>query len=528
MFELRPYQTECLTAINTHFDDGIRKQLIALPTGTGKTIIFASLIRERKKLRSIILSHRDEICQQANEKMLMVYPEAEADIGWVKAERNEVDKPIVIASVQTICRPNRLDQLGHFDLIITDEAHHAVAPTYQRIYETLVDENLHCGFTATPNRADKKGLGKVYEKVVFEKTIKEMIGAGWLCKLEGKRIFTDISLDSVHKVAGDFNKSELTAVINTTNRNKLIAESWLEHASDRKTLAFTVDIRHAHDLSQTFRDYGVRASPISGQTPHEERHELEHQFHTGEIQVLCNCYLLTEGYDEPAIDCILLARPTQSQSFYIQMVGRGTRPLPEKKDCLILDVVDNTTKHSIRQFADLGLEPEPKKEGKFASAPTAEGERERFKDYGVGDKLYSEEVDLLGKTAQFDWTRLDCDTFNLSLGNGYLKVGLRKDGNGYYAYFKPLNEDLQFITPRHKVSLSWAIGIAEGFARRHLKGNYSLIEKDASWKSDPPSAKQINLMTSFGLEIPHGLTKGEARDLISKFFHSEKQKKRWR
>lgn len=515
--ELRDYQKDCLSSITSAQNNGISKQLVVLPTGTGKTVIFCSLLTDYKRV--LILAHRDELCQQANEKLLMVAPEVEDRVGWVKAERNEIDKPIIIGSVQTISRENRLKLLPHFDLIVTDEAHHAVAPSYLSIYEKLVDDNLHVGFTATPNRADKEGLGKVYDKVVYEKTISDMVSAGWLSSLRGKRILTDISLDGVHTVAGDFNKSELTSVINTENRNNLIVESWLEHASDRKTLAFTVDIQHAHDLAEAFQSAGVSAMPISGQTPPDERHELERKFHTGEIQVLCNCYLLTEGYDEPAIDCILLARPTKSQSLFIQMIGRGTRTHPKKLDCLILDVVDNTTRHDIRQFADLGLEPEPKGE----KPEEGSEERSKFTTYGIGDELFSEEIDLLGRAARFDWNILDPDTFKLYIGDGYIKVGLRSDGEGYYAYFKPAEENLRFLTPKHKVNLSWAIGMAEDFASRHLHGDLTLVSKQSNWKRQSATEKQINLLSDLGVEVPSDLTKGEASKLIDRVFHFIRQ-----
>jgi len=287
-------------------------------------------------------------------------------------------------------------------------------------------------------------------------------------------------------------------------------------------LAFTVDIQHAYDLAEAFQNRGFSAMPISGETPLDERHELERQFHIGEIQVLCNCYLLTEGYDEPAIDCILLARPTKSQGLYIQMVGRGTRIHPGKENCLILDVVDNTTRHDIRQFADLGLEPEPKKKKPFAAVAT-DSERDRFKTYGVGDELFVEEIDLLGKAARFDWNILDSDTYKLYLGDGYVQVGLQRDGNGYYAFFKPSGEDSRFLTPKHKVNLSWAIGMAEDFASRHLNGNLALIAKQSEWKRTPASDKQIQLLYSLGVEVPYHLTKGEAGKLIDRTLHQRKK-----
>lgn len=518
MLSLRPYQEQCLEAISDARESGFNRQLVSLPTGTGKTIIFCHLLKDFGRV--LILAHRDELCQQAIDKLLMVYPEAEKKIGIVKAQRNDTDKPIIVGSVQTVSRDNRLEDMPEsFDLVITDEAHHAVADSYRRIYDKLVNGNLHVGFTATPNRTDNIGLGEVYDEVVFERTIKDMIKAGWLCSLSGNRITTDVSLDGVNTVRGDFSKKALTSVINTENRNQLIVKSWLEHASERKTLAFTVDVQHAHDLAEAFLEAGIPASPISGNTPDSKRHELERKFHTSEIQVLCNCNLLTEGYDEPAIDCILLARPTKSQSLYIQMVGRGTRIHPGKKDCLILDVVDNTTRHDIRQFADLGLVPE---ESEGIANQAAEGEKDRFKDLGFGEDIYSEEIDILGKAARFDWNILDSDTFKLYIGDGYIKVGMRSDGEGYYAYFKQHGESLRFLTPKHKVNLSWAIGIAEDFASSHLNGDLTLISKQSEWKKEPATEKQLNILNSFGIDYDYDITKGEASKLIDRAYYQQR------
>lgn len=522
MFDLRDYQKNCIDAINQADGNGTRKQLVALPTGTGKTIIFSELIKQRGG-RSLILAHRDELCRQANDKLTTVFPSAKNDIGWVKAKRNEVDKAIIIGSVQTL-RESRLRQLPSFDTIITDEAHHAVADSYLRIYDALVtDNNLHCGFTATPNRRDRKGLGEVFDEVVYEKQINDMIEAGWLCKLRGERITTDISIDHVHTLAGDFNRGELTSVINTQNRNNLIVEAWQEHASERKTLAFTVDIKHAIDLAECFREAGVTAEAISGKNTQSERHELEHQFHTGDIQVLCNCYLLTEGYDEPAIDCILLARPTKSQSLHIQMVGRGTRPLPEKENCLILDVVDNTTKHDIRQFADLGLEP-PEPTG---IAPDGTGsEKERFKNYGTGDDVYSEEVDLFGRMADYDWIKLDADVYHLSLGDGYIRTQISRKGTGYYAVFTEKGTWEKTYLTRGTTSLGWAISTAEDFAIKRMKGQTTLIDKNARWKQRPASVKQVKFAKTLGINTDIDATQGELSAMIEKRKY-ENYKQKW-
>lgn len=216
--QLRNYQTECLRAVSDATRDGISKQLVAIPTGTGKTVIFAHIIRQIAQHggRSLVLVHRDELLSQTEDKLRMIWPEAH--VGIIKAAKNELDASVIIASVQTISRKSRLDQLRHiqFDFLVTDEAHHAVATTYQRVYDALLrdgSQQLHLGLTATPNRTDQKGLQEVYEKVVYYRSLLEMILAGWLCDLRCVQISTDVVLDSVKTRQGDFAQGELGTVI---------------------------------------------------------------------------------------------------------------------------------------------------------------------------------------------------------------------------------------------------------------------------------------------------------------------------
>ena len=229
--QLRDYQTECLTAISEASNADISRPLVSLPTGTGKTIIFAYIIRKiaERGGRSLVLVHRDELLNQAEDKLRMIWPEAE--VGVVKAARNELDAAVIIASVQTLSRESRLTQLGHirFDFLVTDEAHHSVASSYQRIYDAVLEDGsgqLHLGVTATPNRADRLGLQEVYEKVVYYRSLLEMIRAGWLCDLRCIEITTDISLDSVKALQGEFAQAELAGGRNPGYRTELSVQAY--------------------------------------------------------------------------------------------------------------------------------------------------------------------------------------------------------------------------------------------------------------------------------------------------------------
>lgn len=528
MLELRDYQTECLQAVSEGAESGVTRPLVALPTGSGKTIIFAYIIRSigEDGRRSLVLVHRDELLNQAEDKLLTVWPDA--DVGIVKAERNELDAQATIASVQTVCRESRLKQLRdiQFDFLCTDEAHHAVAPTYRRIYDALLgdDGQLHLGVTATPNRADRIGLGQVYERVVYEKSLIEMIRAGWLCNLRCVQIKTDISLDRVHTRGGDFAEGHLASVINTENRNELIVEAYRQHAFGRLALCFTVNVQHAHDLAHAFQEEGIKAVALSGRTPLEERRAALRRFHRREIDVICNCQLLTEGYDEPAIDSIILARPTKSSVLYTQMIGRGTRTFPGKTDCLILDVADIAGRHRIVQLPDLvGLEKQPRLDGMntLTELVDAEAAQRGPVIYGRGEGIAASEVDLF-EASRLRWLSLDRDSYLINLGEeGKIKVIPSRTAGKYVIVHTARGLRDEYLSPR-PVALSWALGIAEAEAKNITDGRLTLALKDAPWRKQRATEKQLRILDMYDVPYDETTTKGEASDIIDVLFATKR------
>lgn len=522
--QLRDYQSECLTAISEASNANISRPLVSLPTGTGKTIIFAYIVRQVSKRggRSLILVHRDELLTQAEDKLKIIWPEAQ--VGVVKAARNELDTPVTIASVQTVSRESRLKQLRHiqFDFLVTDEAHHAVAPTYQRIYDALLNgsRRLHLGVTATPNRADRRGLLEVYEEIVYHRTLLEMIRAGWLCDLRCVQITTDISLDSVKTRQGDFAQGELGAVINTQNRNELIVQAYQEHAAGRMALCFTVDVQHAHDLAGAFQEEGVNAVAISGKTPIEERRRTLRQFHDRDIDIICNCQVLTEGYDEPGVDAIILARPTKSSTMYTQMVGRGTRTFPGKSDCLILDLADVAGRHKIMQLPNLvGLKHAHDLDGKETLTEMVDRERERQELLGQGKGIAASEIDIFDRS-RFRWIEIKKDTFFLNLGSeGNIQV-VPSETFGRYSVVHTQDSESEYLSDR-PMNLSWALGIGESEAEEITGGKLGIALKDARWRLEPATEKQLNILDMY--DVPYGrqITKGEACDILNVIFASK-------
>jgi superfamily II DNA or RNA helicase len=351
---LRDYQLECLGAIDSAEQRGVKRQLVVLPTGTGKTVIFSHLIQQRPG-RALVLAHRDELIQQAIDKIRIVNPEAQ--VGIVKAERNETNYPIIVASVQTLARESRLDQLPKdFRTIIVDEAHHASAASYKRVIDGLSasSDPLIVGFTATADRGDKQGLDSVFSEIVFSKDILTMIRSGYLVDIRAIQIrLANADLNRLHTRAGDFVEAELGDMLRAADIQKHAVRTYQEHAAGRKALLFTPTVLLAHDMASAFEDAGIPAAAIDGTTDIDHRREVLERFKRGDIRVLANCMVLSEGFDEPSADCILMARPTKSRSLYQQVIGRGLRTHPGKDNCLVLDFVGATTRLDLVTTATL-------------------------------------------------------------------------------------------------------------------------------------------------------------------------------
>ncbi len=520
MITLRDYQRACLKTIAERRVGGIYKPLVALPTGTGKTVIFVFMIKANHG-KSLVLVHRDELLRQAEDKLLTVWPEAQ--VGVVKAKRNELDAPVTIASVQSLSRKNRLAMAKDIDysLIVTDEAHHSVAPTYVRIYESLWRDDgtqTHLGVTATPNRADQVGLQKVFDEVVYHKTLLDMIVDGWLCDLRCTVVHTNAFLGNVKTRRGDFAVGELANVVNTANRNELIVRAYQEHAAGRMALCFTVDVVHAVSLAKKFKEQGIKAESLSAKTPVKERRRLLQRFHGREVDVLCNCMILTEGFDEPALDCIIMARPTKSTTLFTQMIGRGTRVFPGKQDCLILDLADVAGRHKVAQLPDLvGLKKEYELDGKKTITQLVGLEKREMARMIMGRGISSSDVNLF-MGSELAWVSAN-DRYYLSLGrHGSIRVVPVKSRSGKYAILHfPKGGESRFLSPR-PIDLSWALGIADAQAEEITGGELILARKDAEWRNLPMTVNQQRILREKHVEFDPNMTRGQATDLIGMVF----------
>ena len=347
MFELRDYQKEAIAAVAEARARGVRRMVICLPTGAGKTVIFSRLAANADR-GVLVLAHRDELLSQAADKLQRTMGEG-AKVGIEQGNRRaDKDCDVVVASIRSL-HEGRIGQAmagRDIGLVIYDECHHAPAEG-----NTKVLEQLGCfepdwpgtlvGFTATTARGDGVGLEKVFEEIVATRSIAQMIDDGYLVRLRGYRINSGADLRKLTSAKNsDFDAGELGEAIDIQERNALVARSIQELARDRRTLVFCVTVAHARALCRALNGIGVPAGMVHGEMKKDTRATVLKNFREGMFQALTNVGVLTEGFDDPGVSCVAMARPTKSQSLYAQCVGRGTRLAPGKTDCLVLDFVD--------------------------------------------------------------------------------------------------------------------------------------------------------------------------------------------
>jgi len=347
--QLRPYQQEAVDAVIAARQAGVRRMVLALPTGAGKTVIFAELIR-RARHPVLVLAHRDELLAQARAKIETALRDS-SDRRTVGIEQGKSSAPrhaaVTVASIRSLHDERIGRALAGRDLrlVIYDECHHAVAQDNRRVLERIgvFDADWPgtlVGCTATTRRADGRGLGEVFERIVYERSLRQMIDDGYLRPLRGLRIATGVDIDRVAMRGDDFDETELEEAIDIESRNLLVARSIQELARDRRTIAFCVGVRHAEHLCGALHRVGVKAGIVSGEMPKPARQRTLEMFRAGRLQVITNVGVLTEGFDDPGVSAIAMVRPTRSEAMYLQCVGRGMRLDPGARDCLVLDFVD--------------------------------------------------------------------------------------------------------------------------------------------------------------------------------------------
>jgi len=546
--QLRPYQVEALQSIADYLQKGINKQLVVLPTGSGKTVVFSHLPHVIKDcLPMLVLAHRGELLVQAKDKILWSNPHL--DVQTEKAEHTADLCDVVVASVPTLGRSDsvRINKYpkDYFKTIIVDEAHHAAAETYRRILNYF-QPNLLLGVTATPQRSDSVRLNDVFDEIVYYKNILDLIQEGYLCRLVGYRVKTDTDISEVETSHGDFITSQLEDTINTPYRNAVVVSSYMEIAKNKKALVFAVGIQHAKDLAASFAKAGTSVRIVLGDTPEQERTKIFEDFRNGLVKVVVNVGVLTEGFDEPSVEVIILARPTRSSLLYTQIVGRGTRLFEGKDNCIIIDIADATKgKKPLGLPTLLGMPADFDLKGQDL-VDVAE-KYKQLEAYCPGEavRVFSpEDIDLAYKRidlfmppppnqfvvqySTFVWAETGEDQYHLGLGNNEsLKIYTDTLGRLTVSYVEKIGYNL---VPKETI-LGHPLDIREAFARsdKWVMSNkpfaVNLISNAAAWRSDFPTEKQQKLLKRIGVPVTSDMTKGTASNIINKYYEANPKPK---
>jgi superfamily II DNA or RNA helicase len=562
---LRPYQAEALASIDASCAAGTRRQLVSLPTGTGKTVLFANLPAIGLR-RLLVVAHREELLDQAADKLRHWNPgltvqvdqaDRWADVETLSAFDGELFSGTgyaVCASVATIGRQGsrRLTRYpaSLFDAVVIDEAHHSSAQSYQSVIDHFGAGKpggpLLLGVTATPFRADGADLSKVYEKVVYSLELPDAISRGYLVDIRALAVATGVSLDKVGSTREDFKAGELAEAVNTPERNARIVKAYLDHATGRKGIVFAASVEHSKDLADAFLAAGIAARHVDGATPGDERAGIFAWMREPGARVLCNVGVATEGYDEPSISVVLLARPTKSRVLYSQMIGRGTRLCDGKADLLVIDLADVSSRHTLANAAALfGLPTGMDLEGRSATKARAKVKElvqeglpfetlAEAKTLADLDRIANEyrKVSLFWqpKTApevagvsSLSWVSVGEGA--IALRAGELRAWITTDmlGHAHLVLRRrpaaapgalPLPETVELAADFP--SLAQAVGAADALIAGEMPK--VLVDPKARWRKDPASEKQIALLKKFRVPFRVPLTKGEAGILLDKAF----------
>lgn len=349
--QLRPYQEEARAKVQQEWKEGRKRTLLVLPTGCGKTIVFSKIIEDRVKMgeRVLVLAHRSELLEQASDKLMTA-----TGLGTAleKAENTSIGSwfRVVVGSVQTMQREKRLSQFppNHFDTIVIDEAHHAISDGYQRVLEHFGEANV-LGVTATPDRGDMRNLGSYFDSLAYEYPLVDAIKSGYLSKITAITIPLELDLSTVSQQAGDFKASEIGTALDPYLEQ--IADEMVKQCKDRKTVVFLPLVKTSQKFQDILNAKGFKAAEVNGES--KDRAEVLEDFDKDKYNVLCNSMLLTEGWDCPTVDCVVVLRPTKVRALYSQMVGRGTRLAPGKENLLLLDFLWHTERHELCRPAHL-------------------------------------------------------------------------------------------------------------------------------------------------------------------------------
>lgn len=557
----RYYQTEALNAIDSQHSAGVSRPLLCMATGTGKTEVFVRIpdkLKHKLPGQTMVLLHRDELAQQAINKFRLRNPHLniQQEAGAEKCDPTSAD--VIVASVQTLGRSGseRIKKFNQstLDKFTVDEAHRAIAQSYYNVYDhfNLIKDNdkrLLLGVTATPTRGDGQGLAKLFQKIVYTYSLRQAIEDGYLVDVKGIRVDTDTSLDGVSTKGGDYDQKELADAVDNPARNLLVAKAYLQNCEGRRAIGFGVDIAHSQHLAETFNSLGINSAAVWGADP--DRDDKIEAFRKGQITVLFNAQLLTEGFDMAEIECVILAAPTKSGVVFSQRVGRGTRLwLPEgfdnlkeyeknlmltpeefyKKDVIVLDVCDSTTRHSLVTLPTLlGLPAAMNMRGRslLGTCKAIEENLEKFPHLDFSSLKDADKIEAFVESVNLFEVKFPPEvemnsefTWHPAYSGGYLLMLPEKDEVRIVQNLLEKWEVSAKIKGKkyrgERDSMDAAFGAADDLIRKVVPEAVKLVNREAKWHKDEPTEAQMKLLKKLykGKQIPTTLTKGEASKLI--------------
>jgi len=539
---LRPYQkvavSDACKALDKH-----KNTLVVAPTGAGKTIMLSALVGKRHKegKKVLIVQHRDELVNQNKQKFEKVNPLLTTSI--VNGTVKHWDGEAVFSMVQTISRERNLRDRPKFDMVVIDEGHHAAAPTYRRVIDAVLEDNEHAeivGFTATPNRGDGKGLRGVFNNCSHQIEISSLINEGFLVRPKTFVIDLGVNsqLENVTKRGKEYDMEEVAAIMDRQVINDRIVREWREKAGDRKTVVFCSTVKHAEHLCNAFIADGVDADFVTGETDKALRAQMLHDLEFGDLQVVVNVAVLTEGFDAPPVACVILTRPCSQKSTMVQMIGRGLRIIdPEiysdilKTDCIVMDFGTSVITHgSIDDAANLdGREKLEEGEAPTKICPECEAEvHARVNECPIcGHVFQSPEKSELDSFVMTEYDLMQISPFLwmdpygkgtviMATGfQGYAMVGNIKDH--WIAIAKPNKKPAKVVAIGEKVQ---AMAAADDFLREVEDG--SAANKTKRWLNDIATPKQKELLRSNGVQVSEmdlSFTKYKAACMLGYYFN---------
>ncbi|MER6956040.1 DEAD/DEAH box helicase [Streptomyces sp. NPDC000618] len=515
-FTPRPYQLDAIEALRKGWADGQNRLAVVLPTGAGKTVVFSHLAHQMLDSlggrRALVIAHREELIEQAASKLLAVDPMLR--VGIVKAARDDhADADVIVASVQTLAVARRREAIRDIGLIIVDECHHAAARSYMEVLRHFGawDGVPVAGFTATMTRTDG-GLAEVWEDVVFRLDILDMIADGYLCDVRGKAITVDtLDLNKVRTRGGDLIDGQLGKALEESGALDAIAKAYAEHAGDRAGVVFTPTVATAQAAAESLRSVGITAAPVWGDMGRDERRATLARYVAGEVQVLTNCMVLTEGFDAPHTSCIVVARPTKSPGLYVQMVGRGLRPAPGKRDALLLDVMGAASRHKLASMVDLTEREIGEAEAGKSLRQVAEEHTATEKRRALAAQVNAEEINLFGSSA-IRWLRTPDGTWFVRLTSAMVLFLARDPGTRLYRV-RRWTEAYGVRPPKDDVArpLDEALAWLE---KQAIAATGALTARQHPWRSAKPHPNQLSAARRLGVSVPRGSTAGDLADLM--------------